>query len=81
MLVASVQARRRRISKEIAGSGTNTRSAPRSGTLTCNPAEESAEVSLVGQAALECDLAERRVSRQHEPLGTFNAPSDHILEW
>src|SRR5687768_5304932 len=34
---------------------------------------------LIGEAAVERDLAERSIGRQHEPLSALDAATDHVL--
>ena len=55
---------------------------PRGGALTCSLTEPAAEMSLVGEPAILCDLCQREVADQHEMSRVLQSPSDQVgLRW
>ena len=67
------------MSKGDSGSWVRTSSPPDRGGFADDSSKQPCEVCLIREAALNRDLAEGRVCRQHEPLSPLDATPDDVL--
>src|SRR5687767_7260466 len=59
--------------------GTDARPPPCPGAFPSEPAEQAGQVRLIRESAVQRNLAQGSIGRQHEPLGTLDATTDHVL--